>query len=77
MDAACYGARTMARTPFEELEHRVNNLLGTIEIQIELARSEGSLAAHAEALGHIAESAKRTREELQRLRAAARALGNG
>ncbi len=65
----------MGRTPFDELEHRVNNLLGTIEIQSELARSEGSLAAHVEALQHIAESARRTREELQRLRAAVRAQG--
>lgn len=62
----------MGRTPFDELEHRVNNLLGTIEIQIELARSDGTLAAHIEALQHIAESARRTREELLRLRAAAR-----
>jgi hypothetical protein len=65
----------MGRTPFDELEHRVNNLLGTIEIQIELARSEASLAAHIVALQHIAESARRTREELQRLRAAQRATG--
>lgn len=65
----------MGRTPFDDLEHRVNNLLGTIDIQIELARSEGSLAAHAVALQHIAESAKRTRDELQRLRAAARTQG--
>ena len=65
----------MARTPFDQLEHRVNNLLGTIEIQIELAKSEGSLAAHREALDHIAESALRTREELRQLRAAMRTQG--
>lgn len=62
----------MSRSPFDELAHRVNNLLGTIEIQSELARADGSLAAHREALQHIGESALRTREELVRLRAAAR-----
>lgn len=62
----------MSRTPFDELVHRVNNLLGTIEIQAELARSDGTLAAHAEALRRIVESAARTQEDVQRLRAAAR-----
>lgn len=60
----------MPRTPFDELVHRVNNLLGTIEIQAELARSDGTLAAHVEALARIAESAARTHAEVQRLRAA-------
>ena len=61
----------MARTAFDELVHRVNNLLGTIEIQAELARSEGTLPAHVKAVAHIVESANRTREDIVRLRAAA------
>jgi hypothetical protein len=61
----------MASTPFDELVHRVNNLLGTIEVQTEVAGLDGSLAAHREALRHIAESAARTRDEIRRLRAAA------
>jgi hypothetical protein len=73
-----YGAATgargifgaaMTRTPFDELAHRVNNLLGTITIQAELARGDGSLAAYEEALTRIVESATRTQQELQRLRA--------
>jgi hypothetical protein len=60
----------MTRPPFDELVHRVNNLLGTIELQAELARSDGSMAAHTEALRHIVESARRTQEEIRRLRAA-------
>ncbi len=59
----------MTRAPFDELVHRVNNLLGTIEIQSELAGSDGSLAAHQEALARIVESARRTQEDLRRLRA--------
>ncbi|MBL9077193.1 MAG: hypothetical protein JNL08_06810 [Planctomycetes bacterium] len=58
----------MAGSPFDELAHRVGNLLGTIEVQAEVARLEGSLAAHQEALRHIVESAARTRDELRRLR---------
>jgi hypothetical protein len=65
----------MPPTPFDELVHRVNNLLGTIEVQAELARHEGTLAAHATALVHIVESAARTRADVQRLRAG-RAPGN-
>lgn len=60
----------MTRSPFDELVHRVNNLLGTIEVQVEVAGLEGSLAAHREALRHIAESARRTRDEIRRLREA-------
>lgn len=59
----------MTRAPFDELVHRVNNLLGTIEIQAELAGSDGSLAAHREALQRIVESARRTQEDVRRLRA--------
>lgn len=59
----------MTRTPFDELVHRLNNLLSTIELQAELASSDGSLAAHQEALGQIVESARRTQQDLARLRA--------
>lgn len=52
---------------FEQLVHRVNNLLGTIEIQAEVAHADGSLAAHAEALRFIVESAAQTRAELTQL----------
>lgn len=62
----------MSRTAFDQLVHRVNNLLGTIEIQAEVARGEGTLAAHAEALTRILESAARTAAEMQRLRAEGR-----
>lgn len=66
----------MGRTAFDELVHRVNNLLGTIEIQAELARGDGSVAAYAEAMAQIVESARRTQEDVARLRAA-RARENG
>ena len=62
----------MSRTAFDQLVHRVNNLLGTIEIQAEVARGEGTLAAHEEALARILESAGRTAAEIQRLRAEGR-----
>lgn len=61
----------MARSPFDELVHRINNLLGTIQVQAELARAVGTLDAHAAALRLIAESATRTHEDVQRLRSAA------
>ncbi len=63
-----YPAATMSRTPFDELVHRVNNLLGTIEVQAEVARSDGSLQAHAAALAQIVESARRTQDDVRRLR---------
>ncbi len=58
----------MSPTPFDELVHRVNNLLGTIEIQAEVARGEGSLQAYVDALTLILESARRTRDDVVRLR---------
>ena len=61
----------MSRTPFDELVHRVNNLLGTIEVQAELARSDGSLPAHTAALQQIVDSARRTQDDVKRLRTAA------
>lgn len=57
------------RSRVEAILHRVNNLLGTIEIQSEVARTIGSNEALTEAIDHITESARRTREELQRLAA--------
>lgn len=59
----------MTRSPFDELVHRVNNLLGTIEVQADCARLDGTLEAHTTALRHIVDSARRTQEEVQRLRA--------
>lgn len=59
----------MSRTPFDELVHRVNNLLGTIELQADIARDDGTLARHVEALAHITASAAKTRDEIARLRA--------
>ena len=59
----------MERSPFEDVVHRVNNLLATIDIQVEVARGDGSAAALADALRLIQDSARRTRVELQRLMA--------
>jgi hypothetical protein len=65
----------MARTPFEDLVHRINNLLGTIEIQAEVARIDGTLEGHEEALRTIVASAQKTHEEVRALVAAARHSG--
>lgn len=51
-----------------DLLHRVNNLLGTIATQCEVAAAAGTLAAHRSALRLIAESAQRTELEVRRLR---------
>ncbi len=67
----------MASSPFDELVHDVNNLLSTIEIQAGLARTEGTLPAHADALAHIVESARRTQAEVQRLRVATKSSAEG
>jgi hypothetical protein len=58
----------MPRAPFDDLVHRVNNLLGTIEMQAEVARGDGSLAAYAEAMATIVEAARRTAADVRRLR---------
>jgi hypothetical protein len=58
----------MTRTPFDELVHRVNNLLGTIELQAEVAAGEATVAAYAAAMARIVESARRTDEDVRRLR---------
>ncbi len=63
--------------PFEELVHRVNNLLGTIEVQAEVARSDGSLAAHEQALGFIIDSARKTRADVRDLVTRSAEGGNG
>ncbi|MGK0154022.1 MAG: hypothetical protein ACI9SE_000973 [Neolewinella sp.] len=52
----------------EDVLHRVNNLLGTIEIQSEVARMVGTADALTEAIDHIVESARKTRAELDELR---------
>lgn len=57
----------MERSQLDEVVHRVNNLLGTIEIQAEVARGDGSAAAFADALRVIVESARRTRTDLARI----------
>lgn len=56
---------------FDELAHQVNNLLATIEIQDEVARTIASAEAYRDALQLIAASAKKTRECVERLRAGA------
>lgn len=56
------------RSPVEDILHRVNNLLGTIEIQSEVARSIGTVEAMTQALDLIVASARRTRDELEVLR---------
>jgi hypothetical protein len=53
----------------DELVHRINNLLGTIQIQVEVARAAGTLEACREALRLIAESAASTQAVVQRFRA--------
>lgn len=62
----------MGRAPIDELLHRVNNLLGTIQLQVAAATALDDKKACLEALRLIAESAERTRDEVQRFRA-----GNG
>ena len=52
----------------DDILHRVNNLLGTIEIQSEVARTIGTTDALTEAIDHIVESARKTRADLDKLR---------
>lgn len=54
----------MHQACFDELVHRVNNLLGTIQVQAEVARALGDLPAHQEALRLIEASAERTKAEV-------------
>lgn len=59
----------MTRSPFDDLVHRVNNLLSTIEIQGAVAEADGSLPAYIAAMAQIAQSARRTQQEVAALRA--------
>ena len=59
----------MARAALDELLHRINNLLGTIQLQVEVANTIGTHAACHEALRLIADSAARTDETVRRVRA--------
>jgi predicted secreted protein len=67
----------MSLTPFDELVHRVNNLLGTIEIQAELVTGAAGLEDWRAALAVITASARATASEVQRLRQVVRAAGGG
>lgn len=58
----------MGRAPIDDLLHRVNNLLGTIQLQVAAARALDDKQSCLEALRLIADSAERTREEVQRFR---------
>ncbi|MBK8099283.1 MAG: hypothetical protein IPK26_19410 [Planctomycetes bacterium] len=58
----------MAKTPLDDLLHRVNNLLATIQLQAEVARMDGGLPSATLALRLIAEAAERTLAEVQRFR---------
>ena len=64
-----YPASVTDSPRIEDILHRVNNLLGTIEIQSEVARTIGTSEALSEAIDHIVESARRTRADLEQLRA--------
>jgi hypothetical protein len=57
----------MQKSQLDEVVHRVNNLLGTIQIQAEVARGDGSAEAYAAAMACSVESARRTRAELVQL----------
>lgn len=57
------------RTPLDDLLHRVNNLLGTIQLQAEVAKTTATLEAAQKALALIVESAQRTQDEVRRFRA--------
>lgn len=60
--------RVTERTDVDDILHSVNNLLGTIEIQSEVARSIGTVESMTQALDFIVRSARRTRDELAILR---------
>lgn len=68
---ACGGYRASVTDSqrIDDILHRVNNLLGTIEIQSEVGRTIGTTDALTEAIDHIVESARKTRAELDELRA--------
>jgi len=56
------------RSDVDDILHSVNILLGTIEIQSEVARSIGTVESMTQALDFIVRSARRTRDELAVLR---------
>jgi hypothetical protein len=56
--------------PIDDLLHRVNNLLGTIQVQVAAAAAVGTKDASDKALQLIAAAAERTHEEVQRFRRA-------
>lgn len=58
----------MRRTRFDELVHRVNNLLGTIEIQAELTTAATEVEDWRAAMAVIVASARATALDVQRLR---------
>ncbi len=60
--------RVTERSDVDDILHSVNNLLGTIEIQSEVARSIGTVESMTQALDFIVRSARRTRDELAVLR---------
>lgn len=60
--------RVTERSDVDDILHSVNNLLGTIEIQSEVARSIGTVESMTQALDFIVRSARRTRDELAILR---------
>ena len=54
--------------PIDDLLHRVNNLLGTIQVQVAAAKAVGTAEALEQALRLIAAAADRTHGEVQRFR---------
>ncbi|MFT4514853.1 MAG: hypothetical protein ACI89X_001088 [Planctomycetota bacterium] len=67
-DLPGYVASVTDSLRIEDILHRVNNLLGTIEIQSEVARAVGTSDALIEAIDYIVESARKTRADLDELR---------
>lgn len=59
----------MGRAPIDDLLHRVNNLLGVIQLQAAAAQAVGTPQACLDALRLIRESADRTQQEVARFRA--------
>ncbi|GAB4163756.1 MAG: hypothetical protein Fur0037_29220 [Planctomycetota bacterium] len=57
----------------EDLLHRLNNLLGTIETQCEVARALDTEEARRQALALILESARKTQDAVRRFRRRERA----
>jgi len=60
------------RSALDDLLHRVNNLLGTIAMQCEVARTLDTHEACRQALQLIQESAQRTAEQVREFRSLGR-----